>query len=303
MKRIIGGKPSDKVYYKSAKSSYENKAYNQIDGYVNIYDGSTIDAFLNDNVKEIVIGIKGTTLNMKDLIADVKLIGNNLKYSDRYKKDLDQFKQILLQYPPNEYSYYITGHSLGGAIVKQLKKDFQFIKEGMTFNSASQPSDLVNQDKNIKDNYIDKDFLYNLTGRFIKNKRVYPYKAKPTSGVMGWLKQKATPTPINAHKLDQFEFMGKGKNKKLIIQSVIVPKDKYSKKEANKWIKDNDFKNKGIDETTKSKDLVIKSNSKEFDETDNFYRYRQEDPELFKDKSYRTKELSNGVKLIFGKYI
>ena len=211
MDRLVGGKPSDKVYFKTADSSYKPRATPEIDGYVNIFDGDTIDAFLNDNLKEIVVGFKGTTLNMNDLIADLKIVGNNLSNSARYKKDLEQFKQVLMRYSPDIYSYYITGHSLGGAIVKQLKKDFQFIKEGMTFNSASQPMDIINQDKNILDNYIDKDFLYNLTGRFIKNKRVYPYKAKPTSGVMGWLKQKATPTPINAHKLDQFEFMGKGK--------------------------------------------------------------------------------------------
>lgn len=286
MKRYKGGRPSDRAFLKASESSYEKSGYNNIEGYEKIFDGETIDAFLNRANNEILVGIRGTTLNMKDLTADLNIVGNNLNKTNRFKNDLFQFRQIINKYPPNQYQYYLSGHSLGGAIVKEFKREFPFIKAGITFNSASQPEDLVNQNPNIIDNYIDKDFLYNLTGRFINNKRVFNYKPKETKGVFGWLKQKATPTAINAHKLEQFDKVyGTGKNKKLIIQSVIVPKDKYSKKEANKWIKDNDFKNKGIDET------------------DNFYRYRQEDPELFKDKSYRTKELSNGVKLIFGKYL
>lgn len=208
---IKGGKPSDKAYFQSADSSYKDKAFNHIDGYNLIFDGQTIDAFLNEGAKEIIIGIKGTTMNMNDLMADIKIIGNNLNKSDRYQKDLKQFNQILQNYPPDTYNYYLSGHSLGGAIVKQMKKDFSFIKDSMTFNSASQPMDLVEQDNEILDNYIDKDFLYNLTGRFVKNKKVYPYKAKETKGVFGWLKQKATPTALNAHKLEQFDFMGKGK--------------------------------------------------------------------------------------------
>lgn len=212
MSKLRGGKPSDKHYYKSALSSYEKKAFNSINGYTNVFDGETIDAFLNPSNNEILIGIKGTTLNMNDLKADLNIIGNNLEKTDRFKKDLIQFKKIVNDYPPDKYYYYLSGHSLGGASVKLLKKKFPFIIEAQTFNSASQPMDLVKQDKDVLDNYIDKDFLYNITGRFINNKRVYPYKAKPTKGVFGWLKQKATPTPINAHKLDQFDFKGNGKN-------------------------------------------------------------------------------------------
>ncbi len=210
--RLVGGAPSNRVYYKASKSSYENKAIPNIDGYVNIYDGPTIDAFLNRENKEIIVGIRGTTLNPNDLVADIKIIGNNLNRSSRYIKDLGQFKLITEKYPPSEYSYYLSGHSLGGAIVKEFKREFPFVKEGQTFNSASQPMDLVSQDNNILDNYIDKDFLYNLTGRFIKNTRLFKYKPKETKGVFGWLKQKITPNMINAHKLEQFDFMGKGKN-------------------------------------------------------------------------------------------
>lgn len=284
MKRYIGGKPSDRAYLKASESSYENKAFNNIEGYEKIFDGETIDAFLNKMNNEILVGIRGTTLNIKDLTADINLVGNNLNKTNRFKNDLFQFRQIVNKYPPNQYSYYLAGHSLGGAIVKEFKREFPFIKDSMTFNSASQPKDLVNQRRDTVDNYIDKDFLYNLTGRFINNKRVFGYKPKQTKGVFGWLKQKATPTAINAHKLEQFDKVyGNGK-RKLIIQSVMIPKDKFSKREANKWIKENNFINKRVDIT------------------ENYYRYRQEEPELFNNKSYRTKKLNNGVSFIFGKF-
>jgi hypothetical protein len=211
--RYIGGvKPDDRKLFKAVSSAYEPTAYNNVNGFQNIYDGKTIDAFLNEQNKEIIVGIRGTTLNVNDLVADVKLVGNNLSNSDRYRQDLIQMREIMNRYPPNIYKYYLSGHSLGGAVVKQLKRDFRQLNEATTFNSASQPKDLVNQDPTILDKYIDKDALYNTTGRFIKNKVVYPYKAKPTKGMFGWLKQKATPTFINAHKLEQFDFLGRGKN-------------------------------------------------------------------------------------------
>lgn len=256
--RLVGGAPSDRVYFKSADSSYKNKATPNIDGFINIYDGPTIDAFLNKQNKEIIVGIKGTTLNASDLMADLKIIGNNLNKSDRYIKDLGQFKLLIQKYPPSEYSYYLSGHSLGGAIVKEFKREFPFIKQAQTFNSASQPMDLVSQDNNILDNYIDKDFLYNLTGRFIKNKRVYPYKSKATSGVFGWLKQKATPTFINAHKLEQFEpmFGGEKNNIKVKLYESPLKNKKYRVIffKNNKEYKKTDFGARSNSDFTKHKD-------------------------------------------------
>lgn len=69
------------------------------------------------------------------------------------------------------------------------------------------------------------------------------------------------------------------------VQSVLIPKDKYSKKEANKWIKNNGY--------------IIKK----IDITNNYYRYRQMEPELLIKDSYRTKTLNNGIILILGKKI
>ena len=64
----------------------------------------------------------------------------------------------------------------------------------------------------------------------------------------------------------------------LKVQSVIINKDKFTKREANKWIKDNKYINKKVDITK------------------NYYRFRQFTPK--KGDKYRTKDLKNGVKLV-----
>ena len=96
-------------------------------------------------------------------------------------------------------------------------RDFLFIKEGVVYNSANQPIDLTKQVENLKYLYIDKDPLYNLTGRFIKNKVVYPYKSG-LNGFMGYI----IPSALQAHKLNQFDRIYGGE-----IPDNIVDKDKY----------------------------------------------------------------------------
>lgn len=73
---------------------------------------------------------------------------------------------------------------------------------------------------------------------------------------------------------------------KTAIQSVILPKSKYSEKQANEWILKNGFRDYG---------KRIKNYK-----TTNFYRFRQLPPSYFKD--YRIRNLHNGVKLVIGIY-
>lgn len=211
-KKLRGGQPSNKVYYKAVDSSYNKKAFDNINGFEKIFDGETLDAFLKDN--EIIVGVRGTLLNVNDLKADVNIISNNLKNSKRFQNDLKQFEQVIQRYPPSNYKYYLSGHSLGGAIVAELKRMFPFIQESVVFNSASQPIDLTNQDPNIKYKYIDKDPLYNITGKAIKNKEVYPFQQIKPKSFFGRIGATLTPTAIQAHRLNQFEnLVGNGKQK------------------------------------------------------------------------------------------
>lgn len=72
----------------------------------------------------------------------------------------------------------------------------------------------------------------------------------------------------------------------LVIQSVLIPKDKYTLAEARKWIADNHFK--------------LSFYKKQVDITDKYYRYRQLAPSRFVKDKYITIDFKDGVKLIKG---
>lgn len=67
------------------------------------------------------------------------------------------------------------------------------------------------------------------------------------------------------------------------IQTIIFEKSKFSLKEAKDWLKKNGKKIPDVDETEDS------------------YRFRQQDPGKFKEKSFRTISLTDGVKAVIGK--
>jgi len=68
------------------------------------------------------------------------------------------------------------------------------------------------------------------------------------------------------------------------VQSVLFNKKKYTKKQAETWIKDNGYKVKKVDLT------------------ENLRRYRQLDPKLFNQNTYRMKKIKgNDLMLVVGK--
>lgn len=89
-----------------------------------------------------------------------------------------------------------------------------------------------------------------------------------------------TPEPSTREKLDA---LLKAEKDPTTIQTLIFEKDKFeSAAAAKKWASDHDFKNSKVDET------------------DDTYRLRQRDPGDFKDGSFRTIELKEGVKAVVG---
>ncbi len=65
------------------------------------------------------------------------------------------------------------------------------------------------------------------------------------------------------------------------IQTLIFSKGKFSKEQAVKWAKDHDMKG-GVDETGDS------------------FRLRQRDPGDFADGSFRTIDITDGIKAVVG---
>lgn len=71
------------------------------------------------------------------------------------------------------------------------------------------------------------------------------------------------------------------------VQSVVIPKERFTFKQANRWIKDNGYK--------------LTFYGKPVHLTVGFYRYRQQSPSRFEKESFRTKRLKDNVFLVMGK--
>ena len=200
-----GGPPPQSVGLQAAISSYDSKAPPSIGEYRLIADTPTLDVYLRQGDKSILFTPRGT-FSTDDVKADASLPLNRLGNSKRYQTDRAMFRNISAKYPPSQgYQYFHSSHSLGTAIAAQLKREFPFIREGISFNGAFQPADLVSQDPTVKRLYTDKDFLYKLGGRFFKNVQVIPAEKSAASGFFASIRDRLTPDAVKAHSLSNFK--------------------------------------------------------------------------------------------------
>ncbi len=206
--------PQEKQFFKVAREEYKPDPPTQIDEFELVYKSPTIHVYLNKAGRTILLSLRGTVPSDKDdLMADASIAINRLYYSNRFKKDKEQLQKIFKQYPPNQYEYYLTGHSLGGAITNSIVREFpKNIKSAVTYNPAFQPYDIISQQRDkIKRLYTADDALYKIGGRFM-NPVVVP-TTKSTLPNLNFL-----TTGINAyqgHALDNFtSYYGLGMPKK-----------------------------------------------------------------------------------------
>jgi hypothetical protein len=218
IKKTGKGMPPEKLFYESAKQSYEKVAPNNLNGFQKIADTPTLDAYLRPSDKTILIASRGTNLSsFNDLKADASLVANNLVNTNRYAEDKNALVKVMEQYPPEQYEYYLSGHSLAGAIITQLKRDFPFLKTAVAYNSAFQTKDLTQQPANVRRYYTDKDFLYNLGGKYFRNNIVIPADKEQAQGFFQRIKSALTPSGITGHSLSNFEKVYKGQGKPISI--------------------------------------------------------------------------------------
>lgn len=187
-------KPSDKVFLDISTQAYKSNPASMVDGFRLLRATSTINAYINDGQKVIIIGVRGTEMkDTEDLKADASLPFNKLKSINRYSKDADFVRSVLAQFPA--YQVFLTGHSLGGAIDNQLKRDFPQLRDAVEFNPAFQSKDLIYQQPGIKRYYISSDPLYRLGGRLFRGNVVLPPGSSTGISLID---------ALQGHKLNQF---------------------------------------------------------------------------------------------------
>jgi hypothetical protein len=202
-------KPMPSTFLEGAKASYMNPPPQKIaEGFQIVFNTPTLDAYINETTKTILVCVRGTQpTDKQDLYADASIVLNRLSKTPRYMADKESIGRLIQMFSPTEYEYYLTGHSLGGAIINLLKRDFPPFKDAEEYNPAYQPYDLWSQQTgSIHRNYVSTDPLYRLGGRFFGNTKVVPPNKTtlPTGNLVGELYNS-----YKGHALDNFAGAGK----------------------------------------------------------------------------------------------
>ena len=159
--------PRDKDYRRMAQSAYSGKP---VKGYEIVSQSPTIKIFEKPGTDELIVSARGSK-DLRDWKTNITLPFNGLSSSDRYKEDKAFVTDALEKYGKGK-KVYVTGHSLGGAVAEQLKKDIPEIKTGKTYNPAFQGSDFFSHNKSkVKRVYGSGDVL-GLFGRYLPGSEV-----------------------------------------------------------------------------------------------------------------------------------
>ena len=205
---VSGGvRPTNQQFLDIVKTSYMKAPPKLVSDFELVYASPTLDAWLNEPRKTIVVSVRGTDVSDKqDLYADANIPFQRLTKTPRYMTDKNAVMELFKRYDPKAYEYYLTGHSLGGAIDNALIRDFPDFKYAMEYNPAFQPYDLISQQRGkVFRNYTDKDPLYRLGGRLFADKKVIPAQgtAVPDLGAVGTLYNS-----VAGHSLSNFQGAG-----------------------------------------------------------------------------------------------
>jgi hypothetical protein len=195
------GFPTTKVLYQMNKNAYANLDANVEPGWTFMSGTPTIKIYNKANT--MLIAVRGTA-DKRDILTDLTIAAQDMANQPRYTQDRDFIRQFQTNYPQGQYTYLLTGHSLGGAICDQLMRD-GIGSQAITFNPAVQKNAYNSQ--NNKRIYQAEDPLYRMMGRYCRyNVEVREGRGKsaietalsyvPAAGV-GY-------TAMQAHSLDNY---------------------------------------------------------------------------------------------------
>ena len=130
----------------------------------------TLKLYRRAGTSDYIAAVRGTH-DAEDLIADAALSAGALRGTSRYAGDRALLADFLASTPAARIGY--AGHSLGGAIARELAGEFGAqSRGGVTFNSAFDASQLGGPSRNFVNYFNSTDPLYHLAKPFVKDLRV-----------------------------------------------------------------------------------------------------------------------------------
>ena len=178
------GLPDKSILKDIADNSYKGTSdeMKDIPGFALKFKSPTLVIYQKDGENVMVIGVRGTA-DFRDFRAWFSTAFNVIPDSQRFKEDIAEVSKFQQQYPLASYTYYATGHSLGGTLIDELIKK-GMVKEARTYNPAIETDDIPNVALSQKNHriYADGDPLYLLQGRYDNPTEVRKsYKYYPSS--------------------------------------------------------------------------------------------------------------------------
>lgn len=182
-------------------------------------DAETCIYHHTDDERKIIIGFRGTAAS-KDIYDDYELSMNRM-----FPRAIEAI-QITRNLLNQNYFIKVCGHSLGGAIAREVGKEFGI--RVVTFNAAAPPTAPVISSKNEIDYHIVYDIIsaWQSPNTIRIDKGFYPYpsflqKMDKTAELYGYIDQM-----IESHSLKNFS---------KTIDGVIMSAEDESKK-MNQWL-------------------------------------------------------------------
>jgi hypothetical protein len=200
---------SSEDYFDAAHAVSSPKAFRHLSkGFENVHDSRTVDAWVNERKRIVLVAVRGTQ-ELYDAWTDLHIPMNALESSPGYAEVVKEFLAVQQRYPSKKYNYFLTGHSLGGALVAALVRTYKFIKRGIVYNPAMQARDFQDpQSAKIARIVVDGDIL-DYVNNIVNSKNLFadvdglvrvPAQHYKTQAVAWWVLQSLG---LTQHLLDQ----------------------------------------------------------------------------------------------------
>lgn len=123
------------IHMKIAEQAYKQQRINNIDGYdyKKPLSSITTAVYFNPSNRHLIIGYRGTN-SAQDVKTDWNVVKHDESKTNRFKKDLDEYKQIVAQLKPVKIT--LTAHSLGGGIAMYINDNTRTVDHVYAINPA-----------------------------------------------------------------------------------------------------------------------------------------------------------------------